>query len=258
MTKGWVEPALKDIAAGGHVQLERLGYFFADPVDHSGGTPVFNRTVALKDSWANSKKQAPEKGTRAKARKSDGSTKKRIEAPLSESAATLKAAHGLSNDEARLLTENAELQTFFEASLGHGGSPRGVAKWIVNELLRVIKDTPVSDLAVTPSAIGQLVGLLESSDITQTAAKTVFDVLLSEGGEPRAIVEAKGLAQQTDESALEATLSSVLEANAEETARYRDGEKKLFGFFIGQAMRATRGQADAKLVRSVLTRLLDG
>ena len=256
IVQGWVEPALRDMPAGTHIQLERLGYFYADPVDHVSERPVLNRTVALKDSWANAGKQAPAKGTRAKARKASPSTSRPAEIKLSDAATALKATHGLSDNEARLLTDDPALTDFFNHCIGHGGSPRGVAKWIVNELLRVTKDTPVAELQVTPKAIGQLVALLENNTITQTAAKTVFEVLLSAGGDPQAIVEAKGLAQQRDESALEATLSAVLDIHADETARYRAGEKKLFGFFIGQAMRATRGQADAKLVRSVLTRLL--
>jgi len=256
--KGWVEPALKDIATGAHVQLERLGYFYTDPSDHTAETLVFNRTVALKDAWANTTKQAPKKGSRAKARKAEAAAKKREDVVLSDVAAALKSAHGLSNNEARLLTDTADLHVFFDQCLGHGGSPRGVAKWIVNELLRVTKDTPISELQITPPAIGQLVALLESSTITQTAAKTIFEVLLSDGGDPKSIVEAKGLAQQRDESALETALGEILRANPDETARYRAGEKKLFGFFIGQAMRATRGQADAKLVRSILMRILDG
>jgi glutaminyl-tRNA synthetase len=257
VVKGWVEPALKDISAGAHVQLERLGYFYTDPIDHSTESIVFNRTVALKDAWANTTKQAPKKGDRAKARKAQASSIKRADVVLSDAAAALKATHGLSDDEARLLTDDEKLHEFFGQSLGHGGSPRGVAKWIVNELLRVTKDTPLTEVRATPTAIGQLVALLEHGEITQTAAKVVFEVLLSAGGNPKAIVNEKGLAQQRDESVLEATLGAILEEHADLAASYRAGEKKLFGFFIGQAMRATRGQADAKLVRSVLMRLLD-
>jgi glutaminyl-tRNA synthetase len=269
-----VEPALLEHAAGAHVQLERLGFFFTDPKLSCPGAPVFGRTVGLKDAWARATARAKEprpsapegspsavEGPDAKkpdakkpdAKKPDAKVASEAE-PLSPEARALVLAHGLPEAEARRLTEPgahaAELARLFEAARGHGGAPRALSKWLVNEVSHRGRVAGLEKL--TPAALAGLVELAESGALSAAQAREVLGLLLTSGGDPREIMAARGLGQITDDAALVAVIDAVLAEADELVARYRGGQTSLLGALVGQVMRKAGGKAPAKRVGELL------
>ncbi|PIE16484.1 MAG: glutamine--tRNA ligase [Proteobacteria bacterium] len=288
-----VEPSLGAAAPGSHFQFERQGYFFADPDDHGeGGALVFNRVVTLKDSWAKRRTRgaatapaatapaatapaatapattAPERtqgggGDRGRTRP-DKRSRAEVRAKLRAADPSLKAAyqrlraaHGLSEEDADVLSGDAALVAFFEEAAA-GRDAASVAKWLVNVLMAEIKERAVTELPFGGEAFGALVALVDADVISSTAAKTVLDEMVAGGGEPAALVDSLGLRQLDDRAALRAVIDELMTAHPDNVARYRQGNRKLRGFFVGQVMRATQGKANPKLVQELLTAALDG
>ncbi len=273
-----VEPSLAEPPAGSHVQFERQGYFFSDPIDHhvdaGGTTRVFNKVVGLRDSWTNlvnrneralagepavaavtAKPKAdstrPDKLTRAEIRErrflADPTLRARFE--------DFKARMGLAEDDAELIAESHALADFFEAAVqAHGGpsAAQGIAKWIVNELLRELKERALADLALTPGAFAALVALVDAGTISTTAGKQVFAELVAGRGEPAAIVARLGLGQVSDEAAIAAATDEVLAKNPDQVAKYRGGKPQLLGFFVGQVMKSMGGRGNPELVAGIV------
>jgi len=119
-------------------------------------------------------------------------------------------------------------------------------------------DRRLDDTPLTGEGLGALVTATETGEITGTAAKEVFAEMVISGADPATIVAAKGLRQVTDSGAIEATVETVLAAHTDKVAEYRAGRDKLYGFFVGQIMRATQGKANPALVNELLTRKLAG
>ena len=111
---------------------------------------------------------------------------------------------------------------------------------------------------VSPAQLGALIDLIADSTISGRLAKDVFAEMVATGADPAAIVENKGLRQVTDEGAIAAAVDAVLAGQAEKVAEYRAGRDKLYGFFVGQVMRATQGTANPGLVNELLRRKLAG
>ena len=133
-----------------------------------------------------------------------------------------------------------------------------VAHWVVNDLRRALKEIEIDDLPFAPRAVGELVSLVDSKKITGKAAKTVFEALLAGEGNPLKIVQARGLEQLEDQGELERIVDGVLGAEESNVNEYRAGKTALFGFFVGQVMKASRGRADPKAVSELLRSRLDG
>jgi aspartyl-tRNA(Asn)/glutamyl-tRNA(Gln) amidotransferase subunit B len=117
---------------------------------------------------------------------------------------------------------------------------------------------PATDFPVTPAMLGQLLKLQYDGTISGRLAKEVFAAMAETGKAPAAIVEERGLRQVTDTGAIDAAIDAVLNAQAEKVAEYRGGKDKLFGFFVGQVMKATQGKANPALVNELLRRKLGG
>jgi glutaminyl-tRNA synthetase len=273
VVEAMVEPALGDLAGGAHVQLERQGFFFTDPILHAPGRPVFNKVVGLKDSWVKLQAQkaepAPEPALHKDKKKADSRPDKLTRAELRErrfaADPTLRARfedfktrHGLAEDEAELCAESHALADLFEAAVAAHPRPASVAKWVVNELLRELKERPLEGLALTGAALGELAALVDAGTVSVTAGKQVFAQLIAEGGSPRAIVEALGLAQVSDEGSLVAAAEAVIASHADQVAKYRGGKPQLLGFFVGQVMKATGGRANPERVSAIVKARLDG
>jgi len=256
-----VEPSLAELAKGQHVQFERHGYFFSDPIDGA-----FNKVVGLKDSYA--AKPEPVVATpKAKADKApstrpDKLTRAEVRERRFAADPTLSARFegfkdaGLSEDEAELCAETHALADFTDHAIAAYAKPTSVAKWIIQELLRELKDKELSDLRITPTGLARIAELADSGAISTAAGKAVFAELVSDGGDPDAIVARRGLAQTSDEGAIVAAAEAVIAANGDQAAKYRAGKTQLLGFFVGQTMKATKGSAKPELVQSVVKRLL--
>jgi aspartyl-tRNA(Asn)/glutamyl-tRNA(Gln) amidotransferase subunit B len=171
---------------------------------------------------------------------------------------------GLSGDDARALTAERGLAEFFDAAVeAHGDARAGakpLANWIQSELLRELNrdGRDVSACPIEPGHLAELVRLIDRGAISGKIAKDVFAAMYRSGDSPGAVVEREGLAQISDEAALEAIAREIIDANPDQAASYRAGKHQVLGFFVGQVMKATRGQANPRLVNGLLQRLLAG
>ncbi|UQA56745.1 glutamine--tRNA ligase/YqeY domain fusion protein [Polyangium aurulentum] len=259
-----LEPSLATAEPGKHFQFERQGFFFVDPVDAKPGAPVFNRTVSLKDSWA--KIAEPKAPPKAQERpKAEEKAAKRLTPeerlagldPARQAEVQRFEGRGLGREEAIVLAEDPALGRLFEeAAAAHASNLRGVASLVINELPRALKGKSVETLPFGGAAVGELVALIDDRTITPTIAKEVLLAMLEKGGSPRAIVEQKGMRQVSDASAIEPIVDRVIAEHAGEVARYRAGNQKLIGFFVGRVMKLSNGKANAELVNELLTRKL--
>jgi aspartyl-tRNA(Asn)/glutamyl-tRNA(Gln) amidotransferase subunit B len=163
----------------------------------------------------------------------------------------------LSNYDAGVLVADQESAYFFE-SVAKGRDPKLAANWVMGDffgaLNRLGKD--ISDPPVTAENLGALVDLIADNTLSGRLAKEVFELMVETGKAPGDIVEERGLRQVTDTGAIDAAIAQVLAANPDKVAEYRSGKDKLFGFFVGQVMKATAGKANPAMVNDILKKQL--
>ena len=167
--------------------------------------------------------------------------------------------YGLPAYDAGVLTAERELADYFEACLKVFPQAKPVSNWIMGPLLGLLNSTGLG-IDRSPIPPGELTGLLQLIDegaISAKTAKTVFDEMAASGKTARAIVQEKGLAQISDTGAIEQVVLKMIAANPKEVEAYRGGKTKLMGFFVGEVMKATRGQANPKAVNELLRKVLD-
>ncbi len=168
---------------------------------------------------------------------------------------------GLSAYDASVLTSSREMADFFEAALGDAkGQAKICANWIIGEVSAQLNRDGL-DMTQCPISAQQLGGMLTriaDGTISNSGAKEVFRTMWAEGGEADAIIEAKGLKQVSDSGAIEAIVDEIIAANAEKVAEYRSGKDKLFGFFVGLAMKASKGKANPAQLNDILKKKLAG
>ena len=187
----------------------------------------------------------------------------RVRAELPELPDTKKArfvsAYGLSPDDAGVLVSEKGTALYFER-VASGRDPKAAANWVMGDLFGALNRLGVGIEASPVSAeqLGALLDLIADGTISGRLAKDVFAEMLASGADPGAIVEAKGLRQVTDVGAIEAVIDAVLTTHADKVAEYRAGRDKLYGFFVGQIMRATQGKANPGLVNEMLRKKLTG
>lgn len=164
---------------------------------------------------------------------------------------------GLGAADAEVLTAEKAVADYFEAALGHGVEAKKIANWVMGDVLRELNDRGVGMEAcrLSPVGLAHLVAMVEAGTINASQARAVFREVFDSGEDPRAVVERHGLAQVSDDAALEAWVREVLEANPNEVARLRAGEKKLVGFFVGQVMRRSGGKANPGKVSELVARV---
>ena len=168
--------------------------------------------------------------------------------------------YGLPGYDAGVLTTSRSLADYFEACVKHHSSPKQLSNWIMGALMGLLNAAGKSITASPISAehLAALVRLIDKGAISGKIAKKVFDDMAATGDSPDSIVEKKGLVQMSDTSELEKIIERVLSENTAQVEQYRGGKTKVFGFFVGQVMRATRGQANPKIVNDILKQKLDG
>jgi aspartyl-tRNA(Asn)/glutamyl-tRNA(Gln) amidotransferase subunit B len=175
--------------------------------------------------------------------------------------ARYQAELGLSAYDAEVLTAERPLAEFFEACVALlPGQAKSIANWVMGELTRKLNDSGLTINAspVTPARLTALLKLIEAGTISGKIAKTVFDTMWSSGADPARIVEEQGLVQVSDSGAIELIVAEVLAANAAQVEQYRGGNEKVFGFFVGQVMKASKGKANPALVNELLKSKLSG
>ena len=188
----------------------------------------------------------------------DGLRKELPELPDDLKARLIKD-YGLSAYDATVISEDRETAAFYE-KVADGRDAKLAANWMTVELFGALnkQGKTLAESPVSPDGLGELVGLISDGTISGRIAKDVFAEMVESGGSPAEIVEAKGLKQVSDTGAIEAMVDEVLAANQDKVEEYRGGKDKLFGFFVGQVMKASQGQANPGMVNELLKSKLDG
>ncbi|GAN77816.1 Asp-tRNA(Asn)/Glu-tRNA(Gln) amidotransferase subunit GatB [Acidisphaera rubrifaciens] len=171
----------------------------------------------------------------------------------------LMARHGLSAYDAGVLVAEQATADFYER-LAAGRDAKLAANWMLGDFFAALNRTgrTISDPPVSAAQLGALLDLIADATINGRIAKEVFEAMVETGDDPAAIIDARGLRQVTDTGAIDAAVAAVLAANADKVADYRGGKEKLFGFFVGQVMKAMAGKGNPALVNDVLRRHLAG
>ncbi|MES3098047.1 Asp-tRNA(Asn)/Glu-tRNA(Gln) amidotransferase subunit GatB [Sphingomonas faeni] len=167
-------------------------------------------------------------------------------------------ALGITAYQATVLTAEVEAARWFDALLDAGVKPAAAANWTTSELFGALNRTgkDIENSPVSPAQAAELLGLIADGTLSGSLAKQVFEVMLETGDGAAKVVEDRGLKQTSDTGAIEAVIAEVMAANADKVADYRGGKDKLFGFFVGQTMKAMGGKANPAVVNEVLKGML--
>ena len=165
---------------------------------------------------------------------------------------------GLSAYAAAVLTADVETAHWFEALMAAGAEAKAGANWLISDLFgalnRLGKDVGTSP--VSPMQAAELLSLVKDGTISGSLAKQVFEIMLETGDDPSKIVEEKGLKQTSDTGAIESAIAGILDANGDKVEQYKGGKEALFGFFVGQTMKAMAGKANPAVVNELLKKAL--
>jgi aspartyl-tRNA(Asn)/glutamyl-tRNA(Gln) amidotransferase subunit B len=175
--------------------------------------------------------------------------------------ARFESQYELSAYDAAVLVSSQDLADYFEAVVKHSQvSAKLAANWVMGELAAALNkaDLDIKQSPVSAESFGLLLQRIQDNTISGKIAKTVFEAMWNGEGNPDQIIETKGLRQVTDTGSIEKLIDEVLAAFPEQLAEYRSGKDKLFGFFTGQAMKASKGQANPQQLNDLLKRKLDG
>jgi aspartyl-tRNA(Asn)/glutamyl-tRNA(Gln) amidotransferase subunit B len=168
--------------------------------------------------------------------------------------------YGLPQYDAEVLTASRPLADFFEAAVAAGAKAKAASNMIMTDLLGALnaKGQEIKDSPIGPQALAELLKLVDAGEISGKMGKEVFAAMMETGASAAAIIEEKGLRQVSDTGELEAVLSGIFASHPEEVEAFKAGKDKLLGFFVGQVMKATKGQANPKLVNQLIQKMLKG
>ncbi|MGE5645856.1 MAG: Asp-tRNA(Asn)/Glu-tRNA(Gln) amidotransferase subunit GatB [Acidobacteriota bacterium] len=166
--------------------------------------------------------------------------------------------YGLREYDAEVLTAERALAEYFENAARAAGDARAAAHWVMGDLAAALKEAgkDIADSPVTAERLGELIALIAKGEISGKLAKEIFPKMFATGDAARAIMEREGLKQISDVGALEKIVDDVIAANPKQVEQYRGGKTTVLGFFVGQAMKASRGQANPAAVGELLKRKL--
>lgn len=175
-----------------------------------------------------------------------------------ERRARFVASLGLPDYDARVLAADKEVGDYFEATLRHAAHPKAVSNWVMTDVLRTLSERSLSiaGFPIKPDVLAELIELAETKAINSNTAKQVFGILLDEGGRPRDIVAARGLAQVSDAGLIEQIVDQVIAENSKSAADFRSGKAAALKHLVGQVMRLSKGKANPQLATELLTRKL--
>jgi aspartyl-tRNA(Asn)/glutamyl-tRNA(Gln) amidotransferase subunit B len=168
------------------------------------------------------------------------------------------AQYGLPSYDAELLTGRRDVADFLEAAISTWPNAKALSNWIMGDLFRVLKERKldeqlrIDNWPLQPSQLGELVQLIDQGKISGKIAKVIFDALLDTNQSPQAIITQRGLEQVSDLASLERSIDQVLMNHPKQVAAYRDGNDKVFGFLVGQVMKASQGKANPQKVNELL------
>jgi aspartyl-tRNA(Asn)/glutamyl-tRNA(Gln) amidotransferase subunit B len=165
---------------------------------------------------------------------------------------------GIPEYDAEVITADPAIALFFEGvvSGGAGADPKKASNWVMGEFARLVKEKGLGSAKILPSQLAAIIGLVEGGTISGSAAKQVFEEVFATGRDPKEVVEEKGLAQVSDEGAIEGEVKKILDASPDQVKQYKEGNEKVLGFFVGQVMKASGGKANPRVVNEILRKLL--
>ncbi len=173
-----------------------------------------------------------------------------------ERKARFMSEFGLPPYDAEVLTSARELADYFEAAHARYPQAKKLSNWIMTELMRELKDTDISACPITPENLAALLNMIDKGDISGKIAKSVFKDMLETGKDGATLVQEKGLVQMSDTGELLQLIHDILAENPAQVADYKGGKTKLMGFFVGQLMKKTKGQANPKLANELFAKEL--
>ncbi len=255
-----IEPAVIEEKKDERFQFERQGYFYADPIDYTDEKPVFNKIVSLKDSWSKKTQASENKNKEDNKSNQKQEVKKEIihgEAePLTKEQETLFLKYTkelkLNNEVSNILARDEKLSSFYEETLKELNSPVSLANIIANDVAKQLKEKSIEELKFSTSEIVELIKMLDEETISTKIAKQVFEEMSEKGGKPKQIVEDKGLIQISNPEVILPIIEEVIAKNPDNLEKFKNGNTKLLGFFVGQVLKATGGKANPKVVNELV------
>jgi len=166
--------------------------------------------------------------------------------------------YGLPEDDADLLTSEKALAEWFEEAVKAGGHPKAAANWMMGELMRLLNEENkfIEECRLKPKQLVGMLKLMDKGTISGKIAKVVFEEMYKTGKDAESIVKEKGLVQISDEGAIEKAVDEVIAKNPKEVERFKAGDEKLLGFFVGQIMKFTKGKANPRIVNEMVKKRL--
>ncbi|NVJ54231.1 MAG: glutamine--tRNA ligase/YqeY domain fusion protein [Campylobacteraceae bacterium] len=256
-----VEPAVIEDKSHERFQFERQGYFYKEPIDYTDENPVFNKIVSLKDSWAKKSKKEDDK---PKPTQKQEPKKVQIDGeatPLTKEQEELFEKYTkelkLNAEVSNILCRDEKLSSFYEETLKHLNSPVALANIVANDVAKQLKEKSALELKFDASHIAALIKMVDEETISTKIAKQVFEQMSESGENPTKIVEDKGLIQISDEAVILPIIDDVIAKNPKNLEKFKNGNTKLSGFFVGQVLKATGGKANPKVVNELVAQQLN-
>ena len=167
---------------------------------------------------------------------------------------------GLSTYDAEVLVADKQVAEYFEEVVAAKADPKLVCNWISGELMRLMNENKVDirNVGIPAKSLASLIQFLQEGSISGKIAKTVFEEMVQSGKDPATVIEVRGLKQVSDEGALRGLLETLLSNNPKQVEQFRAGKTQIKGFFVGQVMKETKGQANPQIVNQLLEELLNG
>jgi len=168
--------------------------------------------------------------------------------------------YGIPEYDARVLSVDKEVADYFEQVCKLVTDFKAASNWVMGEVMRILKDKliSISEFSLTPSQIAGIIALIKDGKISSTIAKELFEEMLTNGGDPSQIVEAKGWVQVSDLGLIESIIETIIKDNPGQVAELLSGKDKLFGFFVGQTMKVMKGKGNPKVINDLLVKKFEG
>jgi len=237
-------------------QFEREGYFYKEPQDFSKEKPVFNKIVSLKDSWAKKAKKEVKKQPKKEQPKQSGGEVAKLSVEEEKLFTELQAAYNLNKQLANILARDEKLYNFFSEALKSYDGAVTIANFVANEVAKELKEN--ENVKFTPQNIATLSKMVDSELLSNKMAKEVFALMSQSGKSPEVIVEEKDLKQISDPSVIKSFIDEAMASNPQNVQKYKEGNQKLFGFFVGQVLKLSGGKANPRLVNELVKKKLEG